>query len=97
MILSSQILTQISKLLSLKDRQALRSYCHSLHPADLASALGEMPPSEIIDVLTHLDVETKAGIFPHFGAEEQVEIASLLTNERLAPSSRAWTPMTGSI
>jgi magnesium transporter len=81
---SSPLLSELFVLAAGGDREALRSYCDSLHPADLASVLVEAPASEAILVLDALDHQQSAEIFAHLDHESQQEIAPLMADTRLA-------------
>jgi magnesium transporter len=81
---SSEFLPDILTLASHDDREALRTYCATLHPADLADALAELPPEEGLRIFDALDSQMGAEIFAHLGRENQQDIAALLADHRLA-------------
>jgi magnesium transporter len=81
---SNQILSDISALVAHDDRDALRAYCATLHPADLANALAETPTTEATQILDTLDLQQSAEIFAHLGREDQQEIGAMVADNRLA-------------
>ncbi len=81
---SSLILPELQELIARGDHEALRAYCASLHPADLAPVLADAEPTEALAALEVLDTDQNAEILAHFEPERQVEIAALIPDERLA-------------
>ncbi len=57
------------------DKQSLRDFCEDHHPATVAEALQDLDLNEIWNVLHLISVEKRAGIFPHFDLDLQVDLA----------------------
>lgn len=62
----------------------LRDIVQSAHPADAATALEDLEPQEIRDLLTELDLPRRAVVFGYLRPELQVALARLFERRQLA-------------
>ena len=90
------LLEELKKLISLKDKTAIRELCRQAHPGTVAEAMSELDIAEIWDVLKILDIALRAEVFSNFELDKQVEMATGQSKhemafllEEMAPDDRA--------
>ncbi|MGB4705503.1 MAG: magnesium transporter [Candidatus Saccharicenans sp.] len=75
------LVPELRELLAEKNYEALRNFCESFHPANVAEFLSALTPLEIWEILSQLTPSLRGEIFSHLDEKVQRKMISTLGRE----------------
>ena len=86
------LLPDVREMLRENDAHGLAEFCEALHPAVVASVMGELSNEEIWGVLTHCSLHRQVEIIEFLELPRQAELVASLDRERLSNLLQVMAP-----